>query len=78
MVQPDRLQMALWRMRIACWITKTTDAISQYVIIIAFPLQQLLEGSASILRYTHVVCLLFFRGRADPSSRGVLPNVCIL
>ena len=28
------------RMRIACWITKATDTHSEYVIVIAFPLQQ--------------------------------------
>jgi hypothetical protein len=38
--QPGRLQMTLWRMRIACWITKATNTHSQYVILIAFPLQQ--------------------------------------
>jgi len=27
----------LWRMRIACWITKATDTDSEYVILIAFP-----------------------------------------
>ena len=30
------------RMRFACWITKTTDTHSEYVILIAFPRQQLL------------------------------------
>jgi len=45
-VQPDRtnmigrmLQMAIWRMRIACWIPKAKNTHSQYVTIIAFPLQ---------------------------------------
>jgi len=38
-VQPDRPQMTIWRMHIACWITKVTDIYSEYVIIIAFPLQ---------------------------------------
>jgi len=32
--------MTIWRMRIACWITQTTDTHSEYVILIAFPLQQ--------------------------------------
>ena len=31
-VQPDRPQMTIWRMRIACWITKATKAYSEYVI----------------------------------------------
>jgi len=29
-----------WSMPCACWITKATDAHSEYVILIAFPLQQ--------------------------------------
>jgi len=32
----------LRRMRFACWITKATDTHSEYVILIAFPLQQYL------------------------------------
>jgi len=39
-VKLDRLQMTIWRMRIACWIIKVTDTLSQYVMLIAFPLQQ--------------------------------------
>jgi len=30
----------IWRMRIASWVTKATDTHSEYVILIAFPLQQ--------------------------------------
>jgi hypothetical protein len=41
--------MTIWRMRIACWITKATH--SQYAILIAFPLQQRLQERASLLRY---------------------------
>jgi len=47
-----------WRMLIACWITKATDTDSEYVILIAFPLQQWLRESASVLRYTYIVCLV--------------------
>jgi len=32
--------MTIWRMRVACWITKATNTHSEYVILIAFPLQQ--------------------------------------
>jgi len=39
-VEGERPQMAIWRMRIACWIPKATNTNSQYVILIAFPLQQ--------------------------------------
>ena len=51
-VDPGRQQMTVWRMRIACWVTKSTNSPSEYVIIIAFPLQQLLGERTSILRYT--------------------------
>jgi len=37
-VQPDRPQMTIWHMHIACWITKATDTHSEYAIIIDFPL----------------------------------------
>ena len=35
-VVPDSPQMTIWRMRIACWITKVTSTHSEYVIIFAF------------------------------------------
>jgi hypothetical protein len=35
-----RQQMTKWHMGIACWMTKATDRHSEYVILIAFPLQQ--------------------------------------
>jgi len=58
-------QMTVWCMCIACWITKATHAyvcvrarthththtlsLSQYVILIAFPLQQWLQECVSLL-----------------------------
>ena len=30
-VQPDRQQMTIWRMRISCWITEATDIHQQCV-----------------------------------------------
>jgi len=38
MVEPDRSQMTIWSMRLACWITKATDAHSEHVTLIAFSL----------------------------------------
>ena len=49
-VQPDRPQMTIWRMRIVCWIPKATDTCSQYVILSAFPLQQWLRKRVPVLR----------------------------
>jgi len=52
MVDPDRSQMTIWRKCIACWITKATNTHLEYVILIAFPLQQWLHEGAWILRST--------------------------
>ena len=45
--------MTIWRMRIACWIIKATSTLSEYVILIAFALQQWLQERASLLRLTY-------------------------
>jgi len=60
-VQWGRPQMTLRRMHIACWIPKATDTHSEYVIFIAFPLQQWLQGHASMLHYMYIVCLILYR-----------------
>ena len=59
MVEPGRPQMTIWRMCIACWVPKATNTHSEYVILIAFPLQQLLHEGASVLSYTYIACLVF-------------------
>ena len=50
--------MKIWRVRIAYWIRKATNTYSEYAILIAFTLQQRLQGRASILRYTYTACLV--------------------
>jgi len=49
-------QMAIRRMRIACWIHKATNTHSQCVILLAFQLQKWLHESSSILRYMYITC----------------------
>jgi hypothetical protein len=39
----------IWRVRCACWVIKAKNTHSEYVIIIAFPLQQWLHERASML-----------------------------
>ena len=68
MVQPDRPQMTIWCMRIACWISKATNTRSQYVILIALPLQQWLHERVSMLRYSTLPVLLGFRSGAAEVS----------
>jgi len=50
--------MTIWHMRIACWIPKATNTHLGCVTIIAFPLQQWLHEGTSVLRYTHIACLV--------------------
>jgi hypothetical protein len=58
-VEWGRPQTAVWRMRILCWINKTTHKLSEYVILIAFPLQQRMHEHALMLRYTFLACLVY-------------------
>jgi hypothetical protein len=59
MVERGRAQVAIWRVRIACWIPKATNTHSEYVIFIAFPLQQWLHARALTLRYTCIAGLVY-------------------
>jgi hypothetical protein len=43
---------------LACWIPDVTNAHPEYVIHIAFPLQQWLHEHISLLRYTYIACLV--------------------
>jgi hypothetical protein len=51
-VDPDR------RVRIACWISKATNKHSEYVLLLAFSVQQLLHERALTLCHTYFACLL--------------------
>ena len=50
--------MTIWRMRIACCILKATNTHLDYVILIAFPMQQWLHKRVSMLRYAYIACLV--------------------
>ena len=45
-------------MRSVYWIPKAKNRHSEYVILIAFPLQQWLHERALLLRYTYIACLV--------------------
>ena len=55
-VDQARSQTTVRRMCIACWIPKATDTHSEYVILIAFPLQQWLSEHGSMSRYPYNAC----------------------
>jgi len=57
MLEPGTPQMTIWRMLVACWTPTATNTHSQYVILIAFPLQQSLLGHAPMLRCTYIARL---------------------
>jgi hypothetical protein len=52
-VEPDRPQMTIWLMCIACRITKATNLHSEYVILTAFPLQQWFHERAAMSCYAY-------------------------
>jgi hypothetical protein len=58
-VELDGPQMAKWRVRFACCITKATNTL-RICILIAFPWQQWLHERASIL-----ICLVLSRSIED-------------
>jgi len=57
-LEPDRPQMTVWRMHIACWIPTATNTFLECVMLIAFPLQQLLARTCfNVTLYLH--CLSY-------------------
>ena len=57
----DRPEVIIRRMRIACGITTATNIHSDYVIFIVFPLQKWLHERASMLRCKHTACLVLHK-----------------
>ena len=55
MAEPDRPQTTVWRMCIACWITKATNTHSKYVTLTAYPLQKCLCELASMILSNKIV-----------------------
>jgi hypothetical protein len=57
-VEPDKPQMKIWRMRFACCISKAKNTLSESVIFIAFQLEQRMHGRTSMSRYTYITSLV--------------------
>jgi hypothetical protein len=81
-VERGRPKMTIWRTRIACWIPKHINKFSECVILIAFPLQQWLHKSASILRYTQIASLvqkpLFLSNSTDHLTNNETKKDCFV
>jgi len=75
MVERDRPQMTiLRRMRTACLISKVTDTHIEYIIFIAFPLEQSLHQRASIY-VTRTLLVLFWHSSLNPYPTNVEKRV---
>jgi len=59
-VERVRPQMTILFMRIACWITKATNTHSEYIILIAFPLQRCCKNAPECYIIHCLCCLVFF------------------
>jgi hypothetical protein len=57
-VQPERPQTAVWRMRIACSIPKATNTYSEHVKLIASALQRWLHEHSLMLSYMYTAWLV--------------------
>ena len=75
-VEPERPQMTIWRMLVSSWIFKATSTHSQYVILIALPLQKYLHERASMLRYMNIACLVMYL-RASLTEVETVPCVSL-
>ena len=60
-VDPGRPWMTKKCMRTECWISKDTNTHSEYVNLIAFPLQRRLHERAPMSLYTYTACLVHVR-----------------
>jgi len=59
MVERGRPQITIWRMGIACWLSKAIDTHSEYLIRIAYSQQHWLRERASMLcLYVHCLSCL--------------------
>jgi hypothetical protein len=65
--------MTIWPTHISCWIANATNKHSEYVIIIAFPLQKWLHQRASILRY--ISRLVYIKFSTTPKEDGIAQSV---
>jgi len=59
-VEPNRPQMAIWCMRIACWIPKAKNTHSQYVTLTAFSTATMVARTRLIVTL-HVHCLFCYK-----------------
>ena len=57
--------MTIWSMLVVCWVPKATKAHTDCATLVAFPLQQVLNECASMLRYTYIGGIVLSQMRAS-------------
>jgi hypothetical protein len=75
-VKSEKLQMTIWRIRIAGWIPETKITHSEYVILTALPLQQWLRRRTSMLGFTYFAVNLWCDAAPFPRRRKKLIVPC--
>jgi hypothetical protein len=73
-VKPGRPQMTIWCMHIACGMPKATNTLAECVILIVFPVLQLLHKCAS-LRYSTELAI-FYKIILDLSAESSAVLLC--
>ena len=68
MVQPDRPQMIIRRMRFACWITKVTDTHSEYVKTYCLSTATMVTRTRLYVMFIRILPVFF---RWNPISKGI-------
>ena len=68
-VKPIRPQMT-WHMHFAYWVPKATNTLSEFVMYIAFPLQQWFLERPPMLRYTRILYRVLFNLNGLDSSNN--------
>jgi len=70
--------MTVRRMCIACWLPKTTNKHSEYLIIhIVFPLQQWLQERATMIRSINIACLELLKLRTLQVTTHLIDGIFI-
>ena len=73
-IERGRPQMTTWSVRIACSIPKATNTHSEYVTLIAFPVQQWLHERSSVSCYSIMPVFLKTRINVSCIYRLFLPQ----
>ena len=81
-VERGRPRMTVWPIRVACWKTKAVGTHSEFVILIAFPLQLwLYERASNVTLYVHCcfvcVCVCVVKSHAEQNWPSCYADIVV-